>query len=110
YARIADGIKFNGYNYTKSLEAKKDTTYALRVIAYHPQRKIMSNNNVSDRRFIWLVSDGATDKRVDLTLAFRIIRKETDGSITIVWKQLNRQKSPEIVFPKNESVSDISSN
>lgn len=110
YARIADGIHFNGFNYTKKSEAKKDTTYALRVIAYHPQRKIMSNNSVTDRRFIWLVRDGTMDKRVDLTLAFRIIREETDGSVTIVWKQLNRQKSPEITFPKNEIVSDIGSN
>lgn len=106
YAEIARGINFNGFNYTKSLKAKENTSYALRVVAYHPQGKIMNNNNVTDRRFAW----AGLDKRVDIILAFRVIRKEQDGNITIVWKELRRQKSPKIVFSKNERISDINSN
>ncbi|MEP6903577.1 MAG: hypothetical protein ABJA66_17775 [Actinomycetota bacterium] len=42
------------------------------------------------------------DNRIDLTLAFRVIRKEPDGGITLLWKEIERQKSPPIKFPKRE--------
>ena len=47
-------------------------------------------------------AENKLDKRVDTILAFRITRKESDGNITILWKELKEQKAPKIIFPKDE--------
>jgi hypothetical protein len=47
------------------------------------------------------------DNRTDLTVAFRIIRKDADGSITLVWKKLVEKTPPEIVFPDDAPMMDF---
>lgn len=106
FLEIEKGITFADRVYTKSVKAKENTTYAARFIAYKkqhlPSRKITgSSNNVA--RYISM----GYDERVDLTIAFRIIRNEKDGGITILWKELNRQKSPKVIFGKDYQLADI---
>ena len=57
----------------------------------------------SDLKFLMLEGD----KRKDLILAFRVIRKTPNGSVTILWKELQQNKAPEIVFQKEEKLMDI---
>lgn len=90
-AHISRGIEADGYNYTNNLKADENMTYALRLIAYRYKLGLSSGTN----------------KRIDLTVSFRIVRRDDDGSITILWKELNRQKAPKLVFAKNEKLSDI---
>jgi len=47
------------------------------------------------------------DKRMDLIVAFRVVGRETNGSVTILWKELNRLDAPKILFAKNEKLSDL---
>jgi hypothetical protein len=47
------------------------------------------------------------DKRVDLTISFRIIRKDADGSITLIWKELATKDVPELVFADNAVLKDF---
>lgn len=88
------GFKIGEFFYKYSLPVKENTTYALRSIAY--QGKVYRKVN----GFKLNVLEG--DKRIDLTLAFRVIRKHEDGSVSILWKELNRKDAPKIVFAKSD--------
>jgi len=107
FAQIEKGIEADGYKYTNSIKADENTTYAMRVVAY---RDKINNRGLSDKitsgdfKYFYLNSN---DKRIDLTVAFRVVRRDADGSITILWKELNRREAPKIVFAKNEKLSDI---
>lgn len=90
------------------MKAEKNVTYALRAIAFRSEHKIISrltpdNVNPDESKFLYLDDD----KRFDLTVVFRVVRQAENGSITILWKELNRQQSPKLIFAKNEKLSDI---
>lgn len=111
FANIAKGIAADNYKYAKSVKAEENTTYALRVIAYRSKSRVLNdlsaNTTADDFKFGKL---NFADKRIDLTVAFRIVRRdENGGALTILWKELNRQESPKLVFAKGEKLSDIKS-
>lgn len=92
YFALLGGVKVGKYEFRKSVPAAENTTYALRVVAYK------GNVYRSFRGFRFDLLDG--DKRVDLTIAFRVVRHESDGSATLVWKEVARRESPRIIYPK----------
>lgn len=71
---LAKGIENNGYIFSNKASVKKDTTYILRSIAYH-------------EKF-------ATFWNTDQIVALRIVGKESDGSIIILWKRLKKSNAP----------------
>jgi hypothetical protein len=99
---VASGIEADGYRYSNKVKFEEQKTYGLRVIAYRVQSKVR----------ILLVGDPENgfgsgsfplnkyDKRDDLTIVFRIVRKEEDGNITILWKELSRAEAPKLIFSK----------
>ncbi len=95
YSQMASGISSEGFFYRKAFPATENTTYALRVIAYR------GSIYRTFRGYRYNILDG--DKRIDMTIAFRIIRKEADGGITILWKELNRRDAPKISLPKRKN-------
>jgi hypothetical protein len=110
FEQIAKGIKEYNYVYSKKTKVVVNNTYAMRLVAYKFEDKWLSRFNNStvtaqDLKFFQLEGD----KRVDLTVAFRVISKNADGGITILWKELDRKESPKIVFQKNEKLADIKS-
>jgi hypothetical protein len=80
------GIKVGNYEYKKALPMIENATYALRVVAY----KGSVFRSFRGYRFDVLFGD----KRIDLTIAFRVVRKDTDGSATLVWKEIERREAP----------------
>lgn len=107
-AELAKGLKQNGYYYSKNVEAKENTTYAMRVAAYRIEDKyyeqLLREDLTSESiKYVSLFAD----KRADIILAFRVVRKDSNRSLTIVWKLLENKKAPRLVFPKNEKLSDI---
>lgn len=106
FLQIEKGIASANYFYAKSVKAKESRTYAARLIAY--KKQVLHSS-----RFSGLSGDIVKylklneDQRIDLIIAFRIIRKDGDGNLTILWKELNRQNSPKLVFGKNDTLSDI---
>lgn len=80
------------YSYKNSLEVKENTNYALRVIAYRGS----FYNTFQGKTYDLLLGD----TRKDIIVAFRVIRKNPDGSVTILWKKLNRQDSLKLTYPK----------
>lgn len=93
FLQMAKGVKVGGYEYRKALPAVENATYALRVVAY--RASIVR----SYRGFVYDLLGG--DKRIDLTVAFRVVRREADGTVTLVWKELARKESPKLKFQKN---------
>ena len=92
--QMVRGVKSGKYEYRKIQSAVENSTYAMRVIAYK------GSIYRSYRGFRYDLLDG--DKRIDLTLTFRVIRKEADGGVTLLWKELERKESPKIKYLKRK--------
>ena len=89
------GIDSGGYTYTDSLSAQENTTYAFRAVAY---KHSFIGAPLADRRFLQM----RLDNRVDQILVFRIVRRDVDGSITILWRELAREKAPTLSIEKRD--------
>jgi hypothetical protein len=97
FIEIGKGLKIGGYEYRKAVPAFENMTYALRVIAYRGSFYSSYRGRLFDVLY--------GDKRRDLILAFRVLKKNADGSITLLWKELDHRKSPKLVFPKKRKES-----
>lgn len=65
----SEGMTFDGFLYHKSLPVQENSTYLLRSISY---------------------------RRSDVLVAFRLVRKDTDGSVIIAWKLLKQYPAPKL--------------
>jgi len=98
--RLIKGIEADGYLYRKTLPARENSTYALRVIAY--RGKIVQ----TVRGFPFNMLEG--DNRIDVTIAFRLLKKDqATGVYTLLWKELARRDAPKIIFPKRNKRQNI---
>ena len=99
YDRINQGVEADGYQYSKEVAAKVGSVYLLRVVAYRLPRKFvkeLAGDGTNEENLKYMMLN--QDKRNDLTIAFRIVRKDANGNLTIIWKELERKGSPEAVF------------
>ncbi|MBS1794859.1 MAG: hypothetical protein JSS81_13450 [Acidobacteria bacterium] len=101
YEQLRIGVDADGFLYSKEAPAKVGSVYLLRVIAYRLHLSVLTRilrsktePDEDDLNFIRVDQD----TRKDVTIAFRIVRQDADKNLTIVWKELDRKKSPEIVF------------
>jgi hypothetical protein len=86
--QITQGIVKEGLIYRRALTAEENATYILRSIAYRGTfYRTIKNLTYNELDF---------DKREDILIAFRVIRKDNDGSLTILWKELESKKSPKL--------------
>lgn len=83
--RFMRGVENNGFLYSRSADAGEHTTYVLRSVAYRGNYYRTSQGVVYD--------EFDFDARRDITVAFRIVRRDNE-SVTIIWKELTNQKSP----------------
>lgn len=89
---IAQGIESGGYLYRKGHPVRENATFVLRSIAYRG-------------RFLRTV-DGIQydeldfDRRRDVIVGFRVVEKDPDGNITILWKKFKDVESPILKVPK----------
>ena len=105
-AGLKAGIESGGFTYASSVRPVENTTYALRSIAYNVANSlptVSEMTSLSELRFHTL----AIDKRADVIVVFRIVRKGAEGSLTIVWKELDRKEAPKIKFAKKEKFADF---
>jgi hypothetical protein len=93
YNQLSKGIKIGKYEYRKIVIVAENTTYAMRLIAYK------ANLFTIYRGWRYNVLEG--DNRIDLTIGFRVVRKDEDGSITLLWKELDRKKSVSLKVSKS---------
>lgn len=92
--KLIDGVKINGYTYAQSAGVMQNTTYALRSIAYQGKFYREHKGIIYDEL--------AFDKRKDIIVGFRIIGKEPDGSILVLWKEMSRKDSPKFLPRKDK--------
>ena len=78
------GFQIGKYVYKTSRPLRENSTYALRSITYRSE-----NENISVKT-----------KRVDIVVAFRVVRKHEDGSVIILWKELQRRDAPKLADKK----------
>ena len=79
YQRNRTGFRVLKHTYSMSIPVRADTTYALRSITY----KEDSN------------SDGSREA-VDVLVVFRVVHKSGEGDVALLWKELQRKKSPKL--------------
>ncbi len=105
-ARLKAGVEFGGFTYSDRVKPAENTTFSLRSVAYglaNSLPTVSETTTISELRFHTL----SLDKRADVTVVFRIVRKSEDGSLTIVWKELDRKEAPKIKFAKGEKFADF---
>jgi hypothetical protein len=90
--KLTTGVVQDGFRYAKELTAAEDSTYVLRSVAYRG-KLVRSARGIPYNELDY-------DKREDIIVAFRVVERAEDGSVTIVWKQLTDLESPKIKLPK----------
>lgn len=89
---LRKGIQSDGFVYGLGFYASDKTTYALRSIAYKAEFPRALNGVAYD--------EFSFDKRKDVLVVFRVIEKESNGNITILWKRLRQQNAPTLIIER----------
>lgn len=100
------GVDANGYKFTDSFAPQENATYALRMMAYrlsNSLKPISDETTMTEMMFHSL----AFDKRDDVVIVFRILRRDENSGLTIVWRELSRSDAGKIKFGKNEPLKDF---
>jgi hypothetical protein len=86
--QLVKGIQKEGFLFSRIVSAAENTTYILRSIAYNG-KIVRAVRGITYNELDF-------DKRKDITVAFRVIRRDEDGSLTIIWKELVKKDAPKI--------------
>ena len=94
--KLRKGIWKDGHLYARAAKVRLDHTYALRSIAYRGKvMRAVKGAAYNELDF---------DKRRDIIIGFRVVALEADGSITIVWTELQNNESPKLkIGPEDRS-------
>ncbi|MBK6749102.1 MAG: hypothetical protein KA956_08645 [Pyrinomonadaceae bacterium] len=88
---IGLGLERDGFVYSRSVGAYEDTTYAMRVIAYDGLvERAVPGAQYNEMDF---------DRRRDVIVAFRVVERPPDGSVTIIWIELSNTAAPKLKIP-----------
>ena len=103
-------LVLDGTKYSNQADIVLDSTYLLRIIAYKNDNNLqrrLSKLPASPNDPVHVFEKLQNDNRLDLTIAFRIIRKDEHGNLTIIWRELDRKKPPVITFAENVEMADF---
>ncbi len=99
---VVTGLERDGFIFGRALAVKENSTYAMRVVAYDGKvLRAVPGAHYNEMDF---------DRRRDMIVAFRVVAKETDGSVTIVWIELRDVDSPKLKIPEGTSTLASSKN
>lgn len=94
FLAINKGVMSGKFFYRSFLPVVENQTYAARIIAYEGKYFV----NYEQYRVDVL----NRDNRQDVIVAFRLVGKNEDGSLNILWKELSRKTPPKVIFPKKQ--------
>jgi hypothetical protein len=89
FVRFFNGVEEGGFEYRVAHRAEVGITYALRVVALRG-----SIYRQTTRGFRYDVL--ADDTRIDILVVFRVVHRDDDGTLTLVFRELERKRSPRI--------------
>lgn len=75
---IRNGVKIGEAKFFDTAEVKINKTYLLRSYSYRTS------------------ADALNDRRIDVIIAFKVIRIDADNNLTIIWKELSKEDSYKI--------------
>lgn len=81
------GIPIGNLSYKKSAPIVENTTYILRSIAYRIKLVNLPKGEKSTSPVI------NEDKRDDVIVVFRIVKKDPDGTLLLLWRELSRKQA-----------------
>lgn len=98
--QLTEGIREDGFLYRRGLYIVENTTFVLRSIAYAGKYpRAVQGITYNELEY---------DRRRDVTVAFRIVDRDANGDVTIVWRELQDKESPEIERrPKDRIASEF---
>ncbi len=88
---LRKGITQDNFKYSNFLMLAENHTYLLRSIAYRGEAKIVSSTGLK-----YEYNRLQDDIRKDIVIAFRIIKLNTDQSVILLWKEIDRKNSPKL--------------
>jgi hypothetical protein len=100
------GMDSENFRYTDSVEARENVTYAMRMIAYRLEntlKPLSADTTTNEMMFLSL----PFDKRLDIIVVFRVLRRDENSGITIAWKELTRGAASKIKFGKTQTLKDF---
>lgn len=85
------GFQEGEFVYQAAIRAVPDTTYILRSVGYKQPDffRIIPGTSL-------VLSSANAYQGADLIIAFRIVRQEENGALTILWKRLKKASAPEL--------------
>lgn len=95
YKKLEKGVIVNNILFSNKLKAIENSTFILRNVAYNTKHYTAIDG-------VWTYNEFEFDKRTDILVAFRVLRKNEDGSLVILWKKLAEKKSPKVIFPSEQ--------
>ena len=93
-----EGIDTNQFLYRKFLPVVENNTYLLRSVAYRGKFK--------EEKVYGVIDMTRGDTRVDVIIALRVLKKEPDGTVTLIWKELSRKDSPKIEIKSDDQIKE----
>lgn len=99
FKQFEDGVQSEGLLFQKILPLEDGKTYGLRVIAYRGNFFYEYKSLGEKIKYYPLKGD----RRDDIIVAFKVLKKGDDGNVILLWKELQRVAAPEMVVPKKNS-------
>lgn len=84
--QLTVGIRHDNFLYRRGLYTVENTTFVLRSIAYNG-KYFRAVGGVTYNEFDF-------DNRKDVIIVFRIVEKDDEGNVIILWKELQRKDTP----------------
>jgi len=104
--RLKATFQIDGVPISSQVIPEVGKSYGLRVIAYRFSGSVPPATTKSPIIELRILSLNV-DKRDDLTLAFRVLSKDENGGLTIVWQEFRRLDAPKLKLGKGQALSDF---
>ena len=93
---LSNSVMRDGFIYTNRALVRENGVYIIRSVAYNGKLlKFIGGQALNVLAF---------DKRKDVIVAFKVVKIDADGSVTILWKQLAEKNSPKIEIESDQKV------
>ena len=108
YREIGALIRADGLVYAKRVRAAERMTYVARFIAFRTPDllgfRFEDGVGRSNAKYLRLNN---YDKRLDIIVVMRVVAVASDGSLTILWRELSRKAAPKLVYEKSDKIGDL---